>query len=165
MADAVIRIKFGELEVEYQGDAAFLEKDLLATIKDLLKLQKEYPIARRASLPKGNGDATRGDPASGAFDHSTHTIANLLNAKTGPELAMAAAAHLHFVKGKPKFKRREIVDEMRTATGRYKKSFHSNMTPYLNQLTKGDRLRSVGSDTYSLSNEEARTLEAKLAED
>ena len=95
----------------------------------------------------------------GTFEHSTETIANKLGAKTGPDLVIAAAAHLHFAKDKTKFTRPELLEQMQTATGHYKRSFHNNMSSNLNGLTKSDRLRSFGGGTYSLSKNEAEKIE------
>jgi hypothetical protein len=166
MADASIRIKLGQIEVEYQGDESFLKTDLLEILKKLLELQKQYPAAPPSSSHAKGEDAGGGGAGDGKFDHSTDTIANALGAKTGPDLVMAAAAHLHFVKGKPKFTRAEIVAEMRTATGHFKESYFANLTQSLNSLKSSskDSLRLVSNDTYALSNKERQALEAKLAE-
>jgi hypothetical protein len=153
MADASIRIKLGQLEVEYQGDASFLKKDLLETVKELLALQ----IVEQSSSENGGG-------AGGRFDHSTDTIANILGAKRGPDLMMAAAAHLHFVKGKETFTRKEIIAEMRTASGHWKSSYLANMTTNLNGLKSKERLRQISQGTYALSNKERQALGAKLAQ-
>jgi len=159
--EASIRIKLGQIEVEYQGDAAFLKKDLLETVKELLELQKKHPAA-----PQVLSESSDGVPQhSGKFEHSTDTIANILAAKSGPDLVMAAAAHLHFVKGKSKFTRHELIAEMRTATGHMKDTYAPNMTSYLNGL-KGnskDQLRLIEKDTYGLSNKAKQALEAKIA--
>jgi hypothetical protein len=162
--DASIRIKLGQLEVEYQGDASFLKEDLLETVKQLLELQKENLIVQQIASGADNGAG-----GTATFDHSTDSIANILGAKSGTLLALAAAAHLHFVKGKQKFTRQEIIAEMRTAPGHWKNSYSNNMSAYLNGL-KGskdskDRLRLVSDDTYALSSKEKQALEAKLAED
>ncbi|HEY7244091.1 MAG TPA: hypothetical protein VH678_09440 [Xanthobacteraceae bacterium] len=160
--DASIRIKLGTIEVEYQGDASFLKDGLLKTVKELLEFREQYPAVSPAEkVTEAKHHNVR---KGGEFDHSTDTIANRLGAKSGPDLAFAAAAHLHFVKGKQKFSRAEIVAEMRTAPGHYKSSYHGNMTASLNRLTSKDRLRLVGGDTYALSNKEREALEATLAQ-
>jgi hypothetical protein len=106
-----------------------------------------------------------GDPGSNgsALEHSTDTIATLINASSGSDLVVAAAAHLHFTRGKVKFTRQELTAEMRTAPAHYKESFLNNLSKYLTSLTKADRLRLVGKDTYALSNKERKELETKLA--
>jgi hypothetical protein len=97
------------------------------------------------------------------LDHSTDTIATLIGVKSGSDLILAAAAHLHFVQGKQKFTRQELTTEMRSAPAHFKETFLNNLTTYLTALTKADRLRLVGTHTYALSNKERQDLEAKLA--
>jgi hypothetical protein len=160
--DASIHIKLGQIEIEYEGDASFLKKDLIETIKQLLELQEHHPVV----LAKG-GDADGGDAGGGGkFEHSTDTIANILEAKSGADLALAACAHLHFVKNKHKFTRHEIIAEMKTAPGHFKDTYPGNMSTYLNSLKgkKQDSLRLVGDHTYALSNKAKQVLEAKLAQ-
>jgi len=164
MADtARIRIKVGHIEIEYEGDAAFLKKDLLATLKDVLELYKKIPATKQQG--GGDGSGQESVTASGAeFDHSTDTIARLLKVDSGTGLVMAAAAHLHFVKGKQKFTRQELTAEMRTAPSYFNKSYIGNLTKYLARLKSQDRLRLVGDETYALSSKEKQELEKKLAE-
>jgi len=159
--EAKIRIRLGQIEIEYQGAATFLQKDLLQTVKELLELQDLHPIALQA---QSESDGTEDSSHVGKLKHSTDTIANILGAKSGPELVMAAAAHLHFAKNKQTFTRHEIIDEMRTATGHMKDSYVANMTAYLKGL-KGskDQLRLMSKDTYALSNKAKQALGAKIA--
>jgi len=91
-SEATIRIKLGQIEIDYQGDASFLKRDLLDTVKELLELQKQHPAASASSKAKDDGGADIGEIAQ--FDHSTDTIANILGAKRGPDLVMAAARGL-----------------------------------------------------------------------
>jgi hypothetical protein len=88
------------------------------------------------------------------FSHSTDTIATVIGAKSGPDLIVAAAAHLHFAQGKQKFSRQELTTEMRSAPAHFKETFVNNLSSYLTGLTKADRLRLVGGHTYALSNKE-----------
>jgi hypothetical protein len=158
--EASIRIKLGQIEIDYQGDASFLKKDLLDTVKDLLELQKKYP----AVAPSSDSAGGAGAKGSSKIEHSTDTIATMLGASSAPDLALAAAAHMHFTKGKQKFTRQEIIAEMRTAPGHFKESYMNNLSYYLKTLTKKDRLRFVGGSTYALSNKERLALEVKLAQ-
>lgn len=162
-ADASIRIKLGEVEVEYKGDETFLKKELLETVKELLELQEKHPTTNGADSGDtgGHGKDTGGH---GKFDHSTDTIATILGSKSGPDLVMAAAAHLHFVQAKQKFTRQEILAEMRAAPGHYKESYNGNLTKSLASLTSSQRLRLVSSDTFALAADERKTLEVRLAE-
>jgi hypothetical protein len=93
-----------------------------------------------------------------SFEHSTDTIATALGAKSGSDVVIAAAAHLHFVRGKQKFTRQELTSEMRTAPAHFKETFVNNLTSYLTGLTRSDRLRLVSTDTYAISSKERQEL-------
>jgi hypothetical protein len=123
MADATIRIKLGLLEVDYQGDDSFLKKDLLEKVRELLELQKQHVVAPDAS----DSREANGGAAVGHYDHSTDTIANLISGESGADLLIAAAAHMHFAKGKAKFTRKELLTEMRAATRHYSKLYKQHV--------------------------------------
>ncbi|MCW5704003.1 MAG: hypothetical protein KIT82_15640 [Bradyrhizobium sp.] len=97
------------------------------------------------------------------LDFSTDTIANIIGASSGPDLIIAAAAHLHFALGKATFSRHELASQMRAAPSHFKSTFINNLTSYLGGLTRADRLRLSGNDIYALSNKERQALEARLA--
>jgi hypothetical protein len=97
------------------------------------------------------------------WDYSTDTIATIIGATSGPDLIVAAAAHLHFVQGKATFSRHELTAQMRSAPSHFKSTFVNNLSAYLAGLTRADRLRLSASDVYALSNKERQDLEAKLA--
>jgi hypothetical protein len=155
-----IHIKLGHLEVDYKGDPSFLNGPLLKLCKELLVLQKENPAV--VVPPKATVREVRNRTA-GVFEHSTDTIATLLGPTSGPNLVLAAAAHLHFVKGEKRFSRKNISDEMKTAIGHYKDTFFANLTGTLKRLALDGKLH-YGSNMYTLSNTEAQALEAKLAQ-
>jgi DNA-directed RNA polymerase delta subunit len=94
---------------------------------------------------------------------TTGSIAAKLNAKTGSEVALAAAAYLSLVQRKPTFTRQELLDAMKTASGRYKQSFSDNLSSYITTLAKDGKLLSPGNDTYSLSAGTASDLQKQLA--
>jgi hypothetical protein len=117
-------------------------------------LQSQNPAVQQSQPP-----ATVGPIST----YSTDTIATLIGATSGPELIIAAAAHLLFNQGKSTFTRRELTTQMRTSPSRFKHTFINNLSAYLAGLTKADRLRMSGSDTYALSNRERQALQVKLA--
>lgn len=161
---ASIRVKLGSVEIEYQGDAAFLQTDLVRTVKELLDLQQQFPAASATQpSPVVSGDPPPPGASLGNYDHSTNTIATLLSVNSGPELAKAAAAHLHFAKGSKTFSRQELIDAMRSAPAYFKETFVNNLSSSLKRLTKDDILRIVGNDTFSLSAKAIAEIEPKLA--
>ncbi len=161
---ARVRLKIGQLEVEYEGASSFLQADLLNLMEKIVGFYDEHKAAIPADSPPDNGAGTGGGGPLDGFDHSTNTIAAYLNASTGPELIIAAAAHLSMVMKNGTFNRKDISDEMKSATTYYKDSMLGNLTASLNSLVKAKRLNQSAKDTYALSANETKTLEAKLAQ-
>ncbi|MBZ0138670.1 MAG: hypothetical protein K8H87_02715 [Pseudorhodoplanes sp.] len=153
----VLKIAAGGVEVEYQGDIDLLRSQILPIAKEFL----DAFGTQRATTSAGH--KTSNNASGQTFELTTDTIATLLGASSGTELLIAASAHLQFAKGKSKFSRQELIDEMRSAPNHFKETFVNNLSQYLGRLTKVDRLRAVGGDMYALSSKEKSTLEAKLA--
>lgn len=119
---------------------------------------QKFAVELKVSTGKRPAD----DGAAGGGGHSTDTIATALDAKSGADIVIAAAAHLHFARGKQKFTRQELTAEMRAAPAHFKESYVNNLSAYLAGLTKADRLRLVSADTYAISSKERQSLEKVL---
>jgi hypothetical protein len=160
--ESKIRIKMGSTEVEYEGSETFLKEELLSLLSELLRLQKENAniTGSQFNLPNSGSNISG---SQGSIQGTTKTIAAKLACNSGPDLVIAAAAHLTFVAGSHTFSRQNILDEMKTASGHYKKNFSNNLTSYLQNLVKADKLFESAKDAYSLSDTSKRELEAKLA--
>lgn len=163
--DAKIKIKVGDVEIDYEGNAAFLKDELLNIFKELNKLNADAPASRTAQHRKTPEDRSGGKSGG---KHSIVDIANALEAKTGPDLVMIAAAYLHFTEGKAEFTRLEILAAMKTATGYWHENYLGNLTSALKSLTKSSakapaKLRVVREDTFSLPAKESKRLEDALA--
>jgi hypothetical protein len=163
--DAKIKIKVGDVEIDYEGDAAFLKEGLLAVCQELSKLNEHIPAPRTPQHHKPQDDRGGGKTVG---KHSTMDIANALGAQTGPDLVMVAAAYLHFTEGKPEFTRAEILTAMKTATGYWHENYAGNLTSSLKTLTRAStknpaKLRVVKDDTYSLPAKESKRLGDELA--
>ena len=158
---AKIRIKFGQIEIEYEGDSSFLKDDLFNLAEKCLSL---YEKNKTLIVPEPAVSSVQVTSQQlGNIDYSTNTIAARLEVKTGTDLVIAAAAHLMMVKRQDKLTRKEISDEMKLATTYYKSSMSSNLTKSLDTLVKAKRLNQVSKDVYALSASEMKTLESKLA--
>lgn len=157
-----ISLKKGSFSLEYEGDESFLSKELtniLSVIEPFVEAETEQPTGKTsAAAVKPTTEA------SSDLAHSTNTIAKLINASTGPDLIMAAVAKLVIVDGASVARRNEIHDEMRRATSYYKKTFQNNLSAYLSNLVKADRLRLVSQDTYGLPAKEREKLEQSIVE-
>lgn len=169
MSSAKIRLKVGSMELEYEGDPAFLTGGIEALLETMGALASKVPIDAEPLAPaavvtpvNGNGDiapTTRGQPA-----FSTNTIAAHIDAKTGPELVVCAMAHLELVQGKPSSMRAEILAEMKTASNYFTKNMVSNLSASLKTLVRAKRVHEGKPGNYSLSAAERKQIEAKIAE-
>ncbi|QYX55538.1 hypothetical protein K1T73_10550 [Roseovarius sp. SCSIO 43702] len=165
MEGAKIRVKVGSMEIEYEGDPAFLDggiETLLVTMGDLATRLPEEPAHTNSATVNMEADAPPA-PKNG-FNFSTNTIAAHLNANSGPELVICALAQLELVQSKSSSTRSEILAEMKGATTYYNGNMSSNMSKNLGSLTKAKRINQIAKDTYALSASERKQLEAKIAD-
>lgn len=167
---AKIKLKVGSMELEYEGEPAFLTGGIEALLETMGGLASKVPVETPPPLPaevqpansNDNGDGSL--VSSGHFTFSTNTIAAHLDAKTGPELVISALAQLELVQGKASSTRTEILAEMKSATTYYNQTMRSNMTKSLARLTSAKRINQIAKDTYALSANERKQLEAKVAD-
>jgi len=157
-----IRIKLGPIEVEYEGSEAFLKEELPQLLTAVSDLYSKSSIAKEVN-PAGGTPPPAAPTPSGTPQGTTGTIAAKLAVKQGPDLILAAAARLSFGLGKTTFSRQEIIDEIKSATAYYKKTYLANLTQYLNNLMKDGKLLEPSTGTYSLSATTQADLKARLA--
>ena len=93
---------------------------------------------------------------------SVKSIAAKLNAKTGPDLTLAACAYLALSANRDKFSRKDILDAMRTAANFYKKSYNNNLSKYLDGLIKDEKILQQANDVYALHDQVRSEMESKL---
>lgn len=159
-----MRIKVGSVEVEYEGTTAFS----LAEFKDFLShVETVTKSSAFQSCLDGGANQTQLDqypknPQPQKQNLSINTVAKKLSAKTGPDLAEAAAATIQLYEGKSSFSRNELLETMRKATMHYKDSMAGNLSKILAQLT-GKKFNQISDGKYSLSAEAYEDLVKKLA--
>lgn len=156
--ESKIRIKIGPIEVEYEGPETFLKQEL----PDLLKTITELSMSTGGTMnnldDKGEAEKTK----LGKLQLSTTSIAAKLSCSSGPELILAAAAHLTLVRKLEVFSRKQLLDEMKTASGYYKTTYRDNLSTNLKTLLK-DKLNEPSSGQFSLSAKARKELEVRLA--
>jgi hypothetical protein len=150
-----IRIKVGDIEVEYEGAEDFLKKELPELLKAVSNLQYVPPHLRTP----GSGGFSKDD-----IKLTTSNIAAKLNCKSGPDLVMAACAHLYFVEKKDTFERKTILREMKRATSYYKSSYSNNLSSSLKSLVEDDKLTEPSTNVFSLHANTVKDLHARLAQ-
>jgi phage host-nuclease inhibitor protein Gam len=157
--ESKIKIKLGPIEVEYEGSEAFLKKELPALIKTVTELSKTVEINPNTE----DGLSDKNKFKAGKIQLSTTSIAAKLPCSKDYELVIAAAAHLTLAKGIETFSRKQLLDDMKSASGYYKASHRDNLSAYLTKLIKNDKLNEPTEGHYSLNANTRKELEAKFA--
>src|SRR4051812_47079880 len=85
-----IKIEMGPIKVEYEGTQSFLKKELPELLSAVSKLYGES--AKRS--PSSSGHDKFSDGRSPGRFGTTGSIASRLKVASGPNLILAAAAHL-----------------------------------------------------------------------
>jgi hypothetical protein len=156
MPETKFRLKTSSLELEFEGEQAFLKEELLAIVDALLQ----------QGVSAEDHDVPEQHPAGAetSLGVSTSTIAGRLAAQSGPDLILAACAHLTFVGNRDVFSRTEITADMKTATAYFKGTHLANLTKYLQGLVRSGKLIERSSGSYSLSASARNELEGKARE-
>ncbi len=154
-----IRIKLGAIEIEYEGAEDFLKEELPELLKAVSDLYKSSGVVAVENVPR-TGDGSSG---SNGVQGTTATLAAKLGGGSGPDLTMCAAARLHFVLGKDKFHRKELLEEMKSASNYYNANYAKNLSALLGGLVKAGKLMEPSKDNYSLSADSLRSMGTQLA--
>ena len=154
------------MELEYEGDPAFLTGGIEALLITMGGLAANFPAEVLPISPTQmtNGTAETAQVHSGSPAFTTNTMAAHLDAKSGPELLICAMARLEIAQGKATSSRSDILAEMKSATTYFKDTMTSNLSYNLASLTKAKRINQQAKDIYSLSASEKKAVEAKVAE-
>ena len=152
-----IKITAGQVVLEYEGDEDFDEESLINILDNVTRRAATLPAPVQA------GPATAITPASVSPTPSlsTNTIAQILDVKTGSDLAFAAIVHINLVEKEDKASRQKVLDDMRSASTYFRETYVSNLTSYLDTLVKNGRVNMVARNVYALSaSERRRAIEA-----
>ncbi|MBI3125779.1 MAG: hypothetical protein HYZ10_15390 [Ignavibacteriales bacterium] len=150
-----IKIKFGLIEIDYEGTEGFVKSELLGIIEKISNLTSTIPIQTPALIASPNNPNAN-------KNLSTSIIASKTGVKNGPDLVMAAVGFIAIGLGKESFSRGEILDNMKSATTYYQKNFASNLTQSLNSLVKDKKLLHISGDNYSISEESLNSIRSIL---
>ena len=155
---SIHRFKFsrGTFSCEIEGTPEFIEQKLDVLLEKALEISDadgaENQTVESKIIPSSSNHNITYDES-----FSTNTIALATNVKTGSDLVIAAITHLQLVRKLQKVTRQDISEEIKSATSFYKTTYSSNLTAYLDTLTKSRRLNLVAKDTYSLSSSERQS--------
>jgi hypothetical protein len=152
-----LSLKYGALEVEYDGSEEYLTEHLPQVLAAVLALQP-------TQIPAKTDQGKENSAAVELGDHSVSTIAQKLKVANGPSLIMSAA--LSLVRGgSPKFEKKALRERIKDAPAFYKQTYSDNFDAYVKTLVKNGRLSHTGGSSYSLPDGELKKLEASLSAD
>ena len=162
-----LRIALGRAEFEYEGDKDFSAAEIESLFAHMKALASVVPLDDPNEAGTADADstaATKPNGAGGSQVQKLHvnSIATKIDAKTGPEVALAAAAYLQFMEQKETFTRAELLTAMKKATKFYKQTMSSNLTNLIESLLNG-KFNQIGEGVYSLTAAEHAALETRLA--
>ncbi|EGQ8107541.1 hypothetical protein CGH72_23070 [Vibrio parahaemolyticus] len=165
--ESKIKIKMGPIEIEYEGSEAFLKEELPALLSAVSDLYKESGVTEavvNAEPDPAVSVASTTEKTTGSLQATTGTIAARLGVKSGPELALAAAARLTLSLGIESFSRAQLLEEMKSASAYFKQTYNKNLSGTLTRLLKDGKLFETAKNTYSLSASQRSSMEARLAQ-
>lgn len=157
-----LRIRIGEVEIDYEGTEEFLKIELPQLLKTAMELHKaDEAGSSHQTDRKQKGGAT---PSGQTLLLTTNSIAAKLGAKSGSDLLLAAAAHLALVKKSEPFTRPQLLTEMKSATSYYNKNYATNLSSYLKTaIQKDGPLSETSKHSYALSAAARAQVETSLA--
>jgi hypothetical protein len=152
-----LRIKFGQAEIEFEGESEFIKDHLMEFTKSLI----QFSAAKTS--PASNKQNDNEVTSDGELSLSTNSIAAKIGANDCPGLALAALAHLQLCKGESLVDKAAILREMKTVTGIYKNSMSSNLSKALPRLMRAGKVNEQATGKFSLSNGERSNIEAQIS--
>lgn len=158
-----IRIKIGPIEIEYKGREEFLKNELAGLLVTVLETYKETGIQLNLEDSTTDVGSASEEKAKNGFTFTTGTIASKMGANSGPDLIIAACTHLTLTKNRESFDRKDIIEEMKTATHYFKQSYIGNLTKSLGNLVKSQKLLETSRDKYALTAQTRNAMEQLLA--
>ena len=155
------RIKTMSFELEFEGSEAFLQNQVLKLTKSFQDVSFNGAIINysQPSITKVSEEAS----LTVDFTLSTADIAAKIKVKSGRDLVIAAMAKLHFTDKKQTFLRKEILDEMKSASNHYNRNYSASLSASLDRLQKAQTIHTPSKGSYSLAQKEVERLKEELS--
>ena len=162
-----LKIKMGHIEFEYEGDAAYdneAVKDLFTHMESLMVSAPPGAFDNPNLAPNGVAPDSDGDTTPDTINLSIQSVCAHMKAKSGSEVAIAAATHLQLCEGRKSFNRKELLSDMQNASGYYNQVMSSNLTRILKGLIGSKRIMALNGEQMALSSSELASAKAQLAQ-
>ena len=156
-----VRIKAGPVEFDYEAETELSVtdiKDLFSHIETLFKV----PVLAEGGQVHASPEQSKTNVNGSIQKLHINSIATKLGAKTGADVALAAAAALQIFDQKDTFTRAELLDMMKKGTLHYKDNMSSNLSAIIKSML-GPKLNQISDGVYSLTNDSYQELVGKLA--
>ncbi|MDE1158638.1 MAG: hypothetical protein PW791_10250 [Neorhizobium sp.] len=169
MSSAKIKIKLGSLELEYEGEPAFLTEGLPALLERFSSLSDQVAAPADEPTASGTHSAAAALPEMSLLGEkvmtlTSNSVAARLGVRSGVDIIICAMATLEIFGGKAGVTKKEIQLEMKQAKSYYNSGYMNNFGRNLASLIKAKKINQLGSDSYALSAAERKQLEAQLAD-
>ena len=164
----ILKIKAFEVSVSLETDEMITFEEVHELLSKIAEAAERIgvpptPVASSESIDSKISLKQSDGSAGTKIDLHVNAVAEALDAKTGPEVALAAAAYLQLVRGRDSFSRKELLDAMKEATSFYSKSMSGNLSKILKQLV-GDEFTQHSNDNYALKSATIASLRPRLAQ-
>lgn len=157
-----IKIRMGDVEVEYEGSEEFLRDELKELLAGVVELHRQK--FEEDGSPDADGqDGNSGPRTGGLYQGTTNTVCAKLSAKSGTDMIIAALSQRTLVQRIDASSRADILKEMQTAKSYYKQTYSKSLSQYLKSLLAADKIREVSKDMFSLSADELKRVRTVLA--
>lgn len=137
-----LRIKIKGIEIEWEGEVAFLRDELPGLIERIVEAVREMPEPAAEPASEDRPE----DASASPMQTTTSALAAALRPNSGPELFKVALAKLHLSDGLSTAGRKQILAEMKSVSSVFKPTFDNNFgnivkgllgSRDLNEPTKG----------------------------
>jgi hypothetical protein len=156
------RIKSGTFEIEYEGAEEFFRSEFLGIAEEIRNRLSDASGAEPEAVVSASL-ARQSERVPSTSTGTTRSIAARLSAKTGPDLLLAAAARLNIVEDRDRFRRQDLLEEIKTASGYFKANMAKNLSQNLKTLIKDGKLIELANEVYTLSAGARTDLENKVS--
>ncbi len=161
-----IRIRVGDVEVDFEGPQSFVEDGLI-------QLVMEVTSTKPSSKPNWQSDADSGsnekvlDIVPGEIDGyagiTMNALCKKLDVKNETDLVVASAVMISIIGDAETFTIKDINTFAKKATSYVGKYFVSNSSKKITTLTKNDRFREPKDGVYTFSPNERKLVIGRLS--
>jgi len=151
-----LRLKRGELELEYEGESDLLAKCLSGWIELLRDGLEDESTAKSPTVKRSNSKIGE------TIETTTSAIASAIGARTGPDLFKAALGYYQLAQGRERASRSEVLTQMRSASQVYRAAMTANLSKIIRSLLSDRQINEPQPGIYCLTSGALATITQTL---